>query len=56
MSTPSQIILINYLEELIEAVSTNECKKNHRLRGKTKKIVKLTNYLKAISKNQMEKN
>ncbi|USN48506.1 MAG: hypothetical protein H6626_05285 [Pseudobdellovibrionaceae bacterium] len=56
MENTSRIILIKHLEDLVEVVSKKERQKNNRLRGKTKKIVKLTNYLKAIAKNQKEIN
>ena len=54
MSEATKSYLTRYLEELIESVSQNERRKNNRLKGKTKKIVDLINYLKVIS--QKEKN
>lgn len=51
MENSARLKLIRQLEELIESVSRKERRNNNALRGKTTRIVKLTNYLKAL-KNQ----
>lgn len=55
MENVTRLALIKQLEELIESVSHNEHKRNNRLRGKTRKIIKITNYLKALSFKSKEK-
>ena len=52
MSEATKSYLTRYLEELIESVSKNERRKNNQLKGKTKKIIDLINYLKVITKRE----
>lgn len=54
MQKLAKSILVDHLEELIESISRKERKFNNQLKGKTKKIIKLTNYLKHVSKLKKE--